>query len=214
MRYLLQPVPSRKPQTKWTSLDTVQRSGASLTAPQQDFFWKILFTALPMKEHTIISWSITAVYAGIFPTLTVSTAFPPTTRPIRRNLRIPTAPLLHRNLCSWCYKSRFPNGLSRSADTRALFQVSNGLTRRICWMILPKNTTVRTVRPTPYLQDWYTVRIAGNACELYLNPTAGQTANRGSNMFVRISCRRMYFSCGGRCFARWICGQSVIPPCR
>ena len=50
--------------------------------------------------NTIISWSTMAVCAGIFQTLTVSTVSPPTTRPIRRNSRMPTAPLFHRNLCS------------------------------------------------------------------------------------------------------------------
>lgn len=39
----------------------------------------------PMKVHTIFSCSITEVFAGMFPTLTVSTEFPPTIRPIRRN---------------------------------------------------------------------------------------------------------------------------------
>ena len=184
MRYLQPLGLSKKPQTKWTSLDTVQRLGVSLTTPQQDCYWKIPFTAPPTKVHTIISWSTMAVCAGIFQTLTVSTVSPPTTRPIRRNSRMRTAPLFHRNLCSWCQQSRFPNGLSRSADTRALYQVSNGLTRRICWTILPKNTTARTVRPTPCLQDWSTVRIVENAFGLSPNPTAGQTASRDSSMFV------------------------------
>ena len=50
--------------------------------------------------------------------------------------------------------------------------------------LLPRNTTARTERPMPCLQDWSTARIAGNACGLSPNPTAGLTANRDSSMFV------------------------------
>ena len=48
-------------------------------------------------------------------------------------------------------QSRFRMDYLRLADTRALFQVGNGLTRRICWTILPKNTTARIERPMPLL---------------------------------------------------------------
>lgn len=47
-----------------------------------------------------------------------------------------------------------------------------------------KSTTARTERLMPCWQDWSTVRIAGNACELSPNQIDGQTASRDSNMSV------------------------------
>lgn len=90
----------KKTANKMNELGYRTKIGSKFNTSTTRLLLKILFTALLMKLLTTISTKTAAEFVLIYQSLTVSTAYPPTTRPTKRSLRMLTALLFPLNLYS------------------------------------------------------------------------------------------------------------------